>query len=95
MHAPQSRTLGGLLDEIAVRHPERPALIFQGTRVTYRQFQQEVSTFARGLLHLGVRRGTHVALLMGNRLEWLYSAFTDADDPVRGWRLQSSQPTNR
>jgi fatty-acyl-CoA synthase len=75
MPLPQSRTLGGLLDEMAARHPERPALIFQGTRVTYRQFQQEVGAFARGLLHLGVRRGTHVALLMGNRLEWLYSAF--------------------
>jgi acyl-CoA synthetase (AMP-forming)/AMP-acid ligase II len=66
MDAPQSHTPGGLLDEMAARHPERPALIFQGTRVTYRQFQREVSAFARGLLHFGVGRGTHVALF-GNR----------------------------
>jgi fatty-acyl-CoA synthase len=78
MHAPQSRTLGGLLDELAARHPERPPLVFQNTRATYQQFQQAVNMLARALLYLGMQRGDHVALLMSNRLEWLYTAFAVA-----------------
>ena len=43
------------------------------TRLSYRQLADEVERTARGLHALGVRRGDKVAVLMGNRAEWVIS----------------------
>ncbi len=72
---PSSRTLPGLIDELAQRYPEREALVGSGERYTYRQLRAEVRRLARGLHALGVRRGDKVAILMGNRPEWLIADF--------------------
>ena len=72
---PSSRTLPGLIDELAQRYPEREALVGSGERYTYRQLGAEVRRLARGLHALGVRRGDKVAILMGNRPEWLIADF--------------------
>jgi fatty-acyl-CoA synthase len=42
--------------------------------LSYRQLADEVERTARGLHALGVRRGDKVAVLMGNRAEWVVSA---------------------
>src|SRR5215470_17362359 len=68
---PASRTVSGLLDEQAARFPGREALIGGTTRYTYAQLREEVRAFAKGLSALGVRKGDHVAILMGNRPEWI------------------------
>ena len=44
-------------------------------RLRYPEFRAEVRRFARGLHALGVRRGDKVAILMGNRPEWLVADF--------------------
>jgi acyl-CoA synthetase (AMP-forming)/AMP-acid ligase II len=36
---PRSRTLGKLLDEIAAKYPTREAIIFEGQRITYKEFR--------------------------------------------------------
>ena len=72
---PKSRTLGGLLDELADRYGQKDALLFRGERLTFKQFKTRVDDLAKGLHELGVRRGDRVALLMGNRPEWILSAF--------------------
>jgi fatty-acyl-CoA synthase len=72
---PASRTLPDLIDELARRYPEREAAVGSGRRYTYSQFRQEVRRLARGLHALGVRRGDKVAILMGNRPEWLVADF--------------------
>jgi fatty-acyl-CoA synthase len=72
---PASRTIPDLIDELALRFPDREALVGSGQRYTYRQLRAEARRIARGLRALGVRRGDKVAILMGNRPEWLIADF--------------------
>ncbi len=72
---PRSRTLGGLLDELAERYEEKDALLFRGEKLTFGQFKARVDNLAKGLHELGVGRGDRIAILMGNRTEWILSAF--------------------
>lgn len=75
MLMPVSRTVPDLVDELARRFPEREALVGSGQRYTYRALRAEVRRVARALHALGVRRGDKVAILMGNRPEWLIADF--------------------
>lgn len=72
---PKSRTLGGLLDELADRYGQKDVLLFQEEQLTFNQFRERVDNLAKGLQDLGVRHGDRVAILMGNRPEWIISAF--------------------
>ena len=58
--------LGGLLAETARKFPDRPALLFYGTRITYGELDRLVNRFANGLAALGVLRGDRVALMLPN-----------------------------
>lgn len=78
MGMPESRTLGGLLEELARRYPERPAIVFEGATYSFRDFDERASRLAKGLLALGVKRGDKVALLASNRPEWLWICFAAA-----------------
>lgn len=71
MNAPVSRTIPDLLNEMAVRYPQREALIGSGQRYSYAQLREAVRTFAKGLVAMGMRRGDKVAILMGNTPEWI------------------------
>src|SRR6516225_408728 len=68
---PTSRTIPGLLDELAARFPGREALVGCGRRYTYAALREEVRAFAKGLHALGIRKGDMVAILMGNKPEWI------------------------
>ena len=72
---PRSRTVPALLDEMAERHPGAEFVVGGGRRLRYPEFRAEARRFARGLHALGVRRGDKVAILMGNRPEWLIADF--------------------
>jgi fatty-acyl-CoA synthase len=69
--APASRTIPALLDELAARYGAREALVGGGQRFTYASLRDEVCAFAKGLHALGVRKGDKVAILMGNKPEWI------------------------
>ncbi len=71
MQAPDSQTIPRLLQEQSRRFGEREALVDARRRFTYAQLQDEVQRVARGLMALGLGRGDTVAILMGNRSEWL------------------------
>jgi fatty-acyl-CoA synthase len=76
-------TLGGLLETVASEHADREAVAFHsavGTddgvvRWTYRDLLAESRRVARALLAQGVVKGTRVAVLMGNRPEFVSAAF--------------------
>ena len=72
---PRSRTVPALLAELAEGHPEAQFVVGDGRRLRYPEFRAEARRFARGLHALGVRRGDKVAVLMGNRPEWLIADF--------------------
>ena len=72
---PRSRTVPALLAELAAGHPNTEFVVGGGRRLRYPEFRAEARRFARGLRTLGVRRGDKVAILMGNRPEWLVANF--------------------
>lgn len=75
MNAPTPLTLGALLDEAAERYPDKPAVVFRGARVTYRELRERADRFARGLLALGLGPGDHVVVWMPNSVEWNVANF--------------------
>jgi len=68
---PASRTIPSLLDELASRFPQREALVAGAHRYTYAALREEIRAFAKGLHALGIRKGDIVAILMGNKPEWV------------------------
>jgi fatty-acyl-CoA synthase len=70
-----SETLPALLDELAVRHAEREALVSARGRVRFRELSALASRVAGALAARGVGRGTRVGLLLPNWPEWLAIAF--------------------
>lgn len=78
MVIPESRTLGGLLDEQAVRYGGGPAIMFEGRSWTFSETRERVREVAKGLIALGISHGDKVALLMGNRPEWIWTCFAAA-----------------
>ena len=55
-----------LLRSAVRRFPNRPALFFEGSRISYRRLNYEVNRFANGLVSLGVGKGGRVVLLLPN-----------------------------
>ena len=70
-HLIEVTTLGDLLLRAAVRHPEREALVFPDTRLTYRALWDRAVFRARSLHALGIDRGDHVGILMPNCPEYI------------------------
>ena len=70
-----ARTAPALLEELAAQQPNHECVIDGGRRWSYAQLQAEAQSVAAGLCDLGIRPGHRVAILMGNRAEWLSSYF--------------------
>jgi fatty-acyl-CoA synthase len=70
----RSRTLGALVEEGAARWGEAPALHFEEATIGRRELADRVGEVAAGLLALGVAPGDRVAVLFGNRPQWLHAA---------------------
>jgi fatty-acyl-CoA synthase len=75
MAMPKAKTAMALIDEMAARHPGREALVSGTERYDWAEFRDRTRTLAKGLHAAGVRRGDKVAILMGNRAEWLFADF--------------------
>ena len=67
-----ARNVFGVLDRSAeAAYGDRPAFGFEGETRTFVELRDGAIGFAGGLHDLGVRPGDAVAVMMGNRLEWL------------------------
>jgi len=55
-----------LLRSAVRRFPRQTAIIFEGSRISYRKLNHEVNRFANALLTLGLGKGARVVLLMPN-----------------------------
>ncbi|MBS0638303.1 MAG: AMP-binding protein [Acetobacteraceae bacterium] len=75
MPMPTGRTIPAFLDEFAVKYPDRQALVDGDRSWTFRTLRDRVHELARGLIALGVRKGEKVAILMGNKAEWVLMDF--------------------
>ncbi|MDQ7782751.1 MAG: long-chain fatty acid--CoA ligase [Desulfomonilaceae bacterium] len=68
-------TLPEALAKTTATYPENPALVFQGTTVTYAQLTDLVSRFAASLKNLGVKPGDRVALLLPNLVQTVVGTY--------------------
>ena len=67
------RTLGDWLEHWAETTPDKEYLVYsdRNLRFTWKQFNQRVDNMAKGLLAIGVKKGTHVGIWAGNVPDWL------------------------
>ena len=64
-----------ILDRTAKQFPDKPALIFQGYTMTYRQLKDMVDRFATCLTDFGVKQGDAVAILLPNLIPCVVAYF--------------------
>jgi 3-oxocholest-4-en-26-oate---CoA ligase len=63
--------LADLFESVAARVPEREAIIWGDTRLTFRQLDERATRLAHGLASLGVEPTNHVGVFMYSRPEYL------------------------
>lgn len=68
--SPLPGPLWSVLDDIASRHPDHDALVADDGRLSYRDLHAQVEATARAMLALGLQRGDHIGVLMGNSVQW-------------------------
>ena len=67
--------LGESVARNARKFPEKEAVIYGETRLTYRQFNARINRLAHALMDIGVKKGEHVAILMFNCHQYLEAYF--------------------
>lgn len=77
-YASRPASLYAMLAEAAGRHANQEALVCGSTRYTWRTLADRVQRIAAGLAGLGVVQGSRVALLIGNRAEFVEACFAVA-----------------
>jgi long-chain acyl-CoA synthetase len=63
------------LEDTAREVPDKEAIVLSGQRVTYGELDETSNRVANALLKLGMKKGTHVAILMSHSPRWVISYF--------------------
>jgi long-chain acyl-CoA synthetase len=71
----RTTALTTVLDEAVIRWPQRTAIRFEGAELSYAQLDQACDRFARALVRLGVRPGSHVGLYLPNTPHYVVGFF--------------------
>lgn len=73
-------TVGGLLEDVAKRYPDRLAVKYTDRPFerTWKEFNEETTLVAKGLLKMGIQKGDHVAIWATNVPEWILLLFATA-----------------
>ena len=72
------RSLHQMLATAAEQHGARCALVCGSERLSFAQLLQASAELAAGMAHAGVQAGDRVALLLGNRIEFVVTLFAAA-----------------
>jgi fatty-acyl-CoA synthase len=67
----RAQTLGEVLERRASEHPDAEALVTESERLTWHELLERARGAAGAMQALGLAKGDHVAILMGNGAEWL------------------------
>jgi long-chain acyl-CoA synthetase len=68
-------TLQELVRESAAEHGDKIFMFFGNREISYRELNQAANRVAAGLVRLGIKKGSKVALLVTNRPEFVFSMF--------------------
>lgn len=68
-------TLVDIVSDTASQRPAHPALLFQGSALSYGELERQSTTFAGALIELGVKPGDRVALLLPNTPQFILTMF--------------------
>lgn len=71
-------TLGDIPRIGATNYPDREAIVFESTRLTYRAFNNRINRFAHALIGLGCGKGQRMAILADNCAKYLEAYFAAA-----------------
>jgi len=71
----EERSVHQAFDEATERAPGRPAVIFYGRTITYRELRDATDRLANALASLGVRKGDRVALYLLNSPQFIIAYF--------------------
>jgi len=71
-------TAWSLLDAVAVRHPQREAIVFGDERLTFAALRDRARAFAAGLAALGLGTGDALAIWLPNRPLWFVAQYAAA-----------------
>lgn len=68
-----NRTLGQWLEHWAEETPDKEYIVYsdRNLRFTWKQLDRRVDDMAKGLIAIGVERGTHVGIWAANVPDWL------------------------
>ena len=67
-----------MVSDAALRNPDGEALVCGERRLNWREVVQQSAQVAAGLREVGLQRGDRVALLLGNRIEFVLAMFAAA-----------------
>ncbi len=71
-------TLGDIPRTAAAYYPDRIAVVFEGSRWTYRQFNVRINRFANALIALGCKQGDRLTIMADNCAKYLEAYFAAA-----------------
>ncbi|HEX6066363.1 MAG TPA: AMP-binding protein, partial [Longimicrobiales bacterium] len=69
------RSLAQAFDQATEQAPDRPAVIFYGRSISYRELREATDRFANALAALGVKKGDRVALYLLNSPQFIIAYF--------------------
>ena len=73
--ASRPSSLDQLFRDTVARHADRDALVYEGLRWSWRELAAAVARTAAGMRSQGIRRGDRVAMLVGNRPEFIVALY--------------------
>jgi long-chain acyl-CoA synthetase len=63
------------LEDTASKFPRKEAIVLNTRKISYRELDEDSNKVANALLRLGMKKGTHVAILMSHSPEWVINFF--------------------
>lgn len=76
--AERPKNIWQMVLDAEARHPDGEALVCGDRRMTWREVVREAATISAGLAAQGIEIGDRVALLLGNRIEFVLTLFATA-----------------
>lgn len=70
-----SKSVNELFEEIVDRYGKKTALIFYGTKITFKELKEKVDRLATALASLGIKKGDRIAILLLNSPEHIIAFY--------------------